>query len=247
MTDLRCQNPQLQMRVSKGVTFHTPPQTPIEDMTLPALTRRAETNLDDVADAQRRRLEMDDLDRTLAAITLDDLTPTSSPAAEEPIAITTTLGKSATEPYGPSMAGIMGQERIEVHPRDSSPSSSIGSRSDSELHDDVEKTPVVDSPPTSVSEDFPAPTSKATLAARSTAGQNSLRLSAKASNRIREHVLRPLLAKASLKEFHSIVSECPKKIHAKELVCLRDLEKTLVFLAPVRLTPPHPSLACSSS
>lgn len=59
------------------------------------------------------------------------------------------------------------------------------------------------------------------------------RLSTRATNRITEHILRPLLAKPSLKDFHSIVKDCPRRIHNKEIVCLRDLEKTLIFMAPV--------------
>jgi hypothetical protein len=59
------------------------------------------------------------------------------------------------------------------------------------------------------------------------------RLSARASNRITQHILWPLLAKQSLKDFHPIVKDCPRRIHDKEIVCLRDLEKTLIFMAPV--------------
>jgi hypothetical protein len=58
-------------------------------------------------------------------------------------------------------------------------------------------------------------------------------MSVRASNRIHEHILKPLLAKPSLKDFHPIVRDCPRRIHEKEIVCLRDLEKTLVFMAPV--------------
>lgn len=58
-------------------------------------------------------------------------------------------------------------------------------------------------------------------------------LRARASNRITEHILRPLLANAALKDFHPIVRDCPRRIREKEIVCLRDLEKTLVFMAPV--------------
>ena len=59
------------------------------------------------------------------------------------------------------------------------------------------------------------------------------RLSARASNRIHEHILKPLLAKSSLKDFHPIVKDCPRRIHGKEIVCLRNHEKTLIFVAPV--------------
>jgi len=60
------------------------------------------------------------------------------------------------------------------------------------------------------------------------------RLSIRASNRIHEHILKPILAKSSLKDFHPIVRDCPRRINEKEIVCLRDLEKTLMFMAPER-------------
>ena len=71
-------------------------------------------------------------------------------------------------------------------------------------------------------------------AATSTVAEGiSPRLSARASNRIHEHILKPLLGKASLEAFHPIVKDCPRRIHGKEIVCLRDLEKTLFFMANV--------------
>jgi len=59
------------------------------------------------------------------------------------------------------------------------------------------------------------------------------RLSERATHRIHEFILKPLLAKDSLKDFHPLVADCPRRINEKEIVCLRDLEKTLMFMAPV--------------
>jgi hypothetical protein len=58
-------------------------------------------------------------------------------------------------------------------------------------------------------------------------------LSSKATNRIYEHTLKPILAEDSLKAFHPLVLDCPRRIQEKEIVCLRDLEKTLLLMAPV--------------
>jgi uncharacterized C2H2 Zn-finger protein len=58
-------------------------------------------------------------------------------------------------------------------------------------------------------------------------------LQPRAINRIHEHTLRPLLAKPTLKEFEPIVLDIPRRIQSKEIICLRDLEKTLIFMAPV--------------
>jgi uncharacterized C2H2 Zn-finger protein len=40
------------------------------------------------------------------------------------------------------------------------------------------------------------------------------------------------LAKPTLKEFEPIVLDIPRRIRSKEIICLRDLEKTLIFMAP---------------
>jgi len=77
---------------------------------------------------------------------------------------------------------------------------------------------------------------KTTAITRSAAAPSAEKLpglSARATSRIIEHTLKPLLAKPSLKDFHPLVLECPNKIGNKEIVCLRDLEKTLLLIAPV--------------
>jgi hypothetical protein len=71
-------------------------------------------------------------------------------------------------------------------------------------------------------------------AARSTTSETTAGLSTRATNRIYEHTLKPLLAKRAFKDFHPLVLECPKKILDKEIVCLRDVEKTLLLVAPER-------------
>lgn len=71
------------------------------------------------------------------------------------------------------------------------------------------------------------------------------RLSARANNKITEHVLQPLLSKAALKDFHPIVKDVPRRIHNKEIISLRDLEKTLMFMAPVSPSQPQKGYARS--
>lgn len=58
-------------------------------------------------------------------------------------------------------------------------------------------------------------------------------LSSKATKTFQQFILQPLLGKSSLKDFHPLVADCPRRIKEKEIVCLRDLEKTLMFMAPV--------------
>ncbi|CRK12795.1 hypothetical protein BN1723_009796 [Verticillium longisporum] len=82
-------------------------------------------------------------------------------------------------------------------------------------------------------------TSKASAITRSAAAPSNTMtkvsgLSSKAVSRVHEHVLRPLRAKPELKDFEPIVLDIPRRIRDKEIICLRDLEKTLIFMAPER-------------
>ena len=236
------------MSLQKGATFHSPPSTPVDDIKVPSLPQRSETTLEDVVDAHRRRvaLTLGDINRSLAAFDLNSPASRQSfPDEAEPVPQGTLhrdLSSPATEAYGPIMNGVMEKQlnigRHSLRPRhrgrvstkcsDSGLGSSIASASGKQS---------AETKPTSVTDEPVAKsvgTSTITRSAASkTAFENLPRLSAKASNRVREHVLRPLLAKPSLKDFHSIIKDCPKRIHAKEIVCLRDLEKTLIFMAPV--------------
>lgn len=58
-------------------------------------------------------------------------------------------------------------------------------------------------------------------------------LSLQAAKQIERLIINPLLRLKVLKEFHPLVRDLPRRINEKEILCLRDLEKTLVFLAPV--------------
>lgn len=78
-------------------------------------------------------------------------------------------------------------------------------------------------------------TLKASTVTRSLAASSTTLpgLSSRATNRICEHILKPLLAKPELKAFHPLIIDCPRRITEKEILCLRDLEKTLLLIAPV--------------
>jgi hypothetical protein len=54
-----------------------------------------------------------------------------------------------------------------------------------------------------------------------------------ACNLINDTIIKPILAEESLKDFHPLVSDVPRRISEKNITNLRDLEKTLIFLAPV--------------
>lgn len=239
------------MSLRKGATFHTP-STPEREIPhhfkVPSLPRRSQTTLEDVVDAHKRRvaITLGDIDRGLSAV--EERSPTarqSFPDEADPVPQGfLNVGSPTTKSYGPIMEGVMSKEssigRRSLRPRsnrrpsrysDSALGSSIGSNSGKKA---------ADTTPTSVlDEKCDKPTVTASAITRSAAAHSSTieslpRLSARASNRIHEHILKPLLAKSSLKDFHPIIKDCPRRIHNKEIVCLRDLEKTLIFMAPER-------------
>ncbi|PGH36495.1 hypothetical protein GX50_00682 [[Emmonsia] crescens] len=54
-----------------------------------------------------------------------------------------------------------------------------------------------------------------------------------ARKHIDRFILVPILREKRLSAFHPLIRGVPKRIESKEISCLRDLEKTLLFLAPV--------------
>lgn len=54
-----------------------------------------------------------------------------------------------------------------------------------------------------------------------------------ACKQIHDSIIKPILAEESLKEFHPLIQDVPRRIGEKSICNLRDLEKTLIFLAPV--------------
>lgn len=53
-----------------------------------------------------------------------------------------------------------------------------------------------------------------------------------ACKQIHDTIIKPILAEESLKDFHPLIQDVPRRIGEKSICNLRDLEKTLVFLAP---------------
>jgi hypothetical protein len=75
------------------------------------------------------------------------------------------------------------------------------------------------------------------LATGSTSGSQHV-LSEYACRQIQKHIIVPIVSEPKLKDFHSLVKGIPFRVARKEITCLRDLEKVLLWLAPVS---DHPS------
>ena len=58
-------------------------------------------------------------------------------------------------------------------------------------------------------------------------------LSEYACRQIQKHLILPIVSEDSLKDFHPLVTGIPYRVGRKEITCLRDLEKVLLWLAPV--------------
>ncbi|KAL6720682.1 hypothetical protein ACLMJK_002607 [Lecanora helva] len=57
-------------------------------------------------------------------------------------------------------------------------------------------------------------------------------LSSYACKQIQDHIITPILREGDLKSFHPLISSIPYRVGKKEITCLRDLEKVVLWLAP---------------
>lgn len=72
-------------------------------------------------------------------------------------------------------------------------------------------------------------------------------LSEYACKQIQKHIILPIIREEKLKPFHSLVHGLPYRVARKEITCLRDLEKVILWLAPVSDNPiPTMSNVCSN-
>ncbi|KAL2132284.1 hypothetical protein VTI74DRAFT_3971 [Chaetomium olivicolor] len=220
--------------LKKGATFHsptTPPETPERAFRPPSLPRRSQTNLDDVIDAHRRRvaLTLGDIDKTLAGLCKDDSAASSTrktlrdetlPLPRGLLDHTLDSAMVKQEPAERRMLRPRSRRAARFHESDSGLGTSITSTREKQavMQDKMVKTSAV----------------TRSAAARSAGAGTLAALSPRATSRICEHTLKPLLGKKAFKDFHPLLLECPRKMQEGQIVCLRDLEKTLLLVAPER-------------
>ncbi|KAI0483264.1 hypothetical protein GGR56DRAFT_686513 [Xylariaceae sp. FL0804] len=229
------------LALRKGATFHspiTPPSSPpsgTAGFRVPSLPRRSQTNLDDYvvgASVRRAALTIGNIEDSLTASDVepssssrrtfrDDSLPIPRGFLDHMVTDDAMAGDSSTKEPLPTET-----ERRVLRPR--TRRSSRHHVSDSGLGTSITATTEKRGPAKS-----PGPVSAITRSANASKTESVRGLSNHAQNRIYEHTLKPLLAKPSLKEFRPIVFDCPRRIRENQIVCLRDLEKTLIFMAPV--------------
>ncbi|OAQ72543.1 zinc finger transcription factor ace1 [Pochonia chlamydosporia 170] len=227
------------MTLRKGATFHSP-TSPVssnsDDTFVPPQLSRARTHLDDVVDANRRRvaLTLSDIDEALAKTESLSLSPKPKKNTLRDTSLPVPRGFLDLPVVDPTMANPEPERRV-LRPR--SVRRSKQQASDSGLGSSIASTnEKCEAGKTSQKKKKDTKT-LSTGSALTGSGAASTKemlpaLSRKAFNRIHEHTLRPLLEKPTLKDFEPIVLDVPRKIRSKEIICLRDLEKTLIFMAP---------------
>ncbi|KAF4989558.1 hypothetical protein FGRMN_9020 [Fusarium graminum] len=217
----------------KGATFHSPPSSSaILDVTfVPPTLPRAQSHLDDVVDANRRRvaLTLNDIDEALAKTNELSLSPKHKIKTLRDTSLPIPRGFLEGPIVDPNMKKE--EERRVLRPR--SARHSRHHESDSGLGTSVATTNEKRGAVTPSKKETKVQTRCAITMSAAASAEKLPSLGPRAVNRIHEHALRPLLAKPTLKEFEPIVLDIPRRIRSKEIICLRDLEKTLIFMAPV--------------
>ncbi|KAL6869320.1 copper-binding transcription factor [Amphichorda felina] len=222
------------MTLRKGATFHSPTfPTPAEEQTfLPPRLPRSHSHMADVVDANRRRIALT-LTEIDEALSLEKLSLSAEDEQKGPLRDTSLPVPRGFLPLNPVMDKDSQRRvlrprsvrRANNHPSDSGIGSSLCSTSTNDKGDTVEGSKKKTKKQGSAAAITRSP------ASANVGGLPSL--GPKAVNRIHEHTLGPLLERTQLKDFEPIVLDIPRRIRSKEIICLRDLEKTLLFMAPV--------------
>ena len=136
---------------------------------------------------------------------------------------------------------------VERNPHEHASDSGLGSSIRSKYSKDQMQQPVLDAPSSNILKDD-ARTSSARETIHSSVTTHSAVTSSftalsgseekhtlgdYACRQIHDKIIKPILAEESLKDFHPLIKDVPRRIGEKSICNLRDLEKTLVFLAPV--------------
>lgn len=216
----------------KGATFQSP-TSPFYGV---SSLRRTQTTLDEVVGAYRRRAEsaINDIDQTLAGLASNIEPISTKDECPVPRGLLNAFLVNSLEGTMDSSVKMEEGRRVLRSRSNRQPS-------DSGIGSSIITTPtkrVATTTKKGVSNTKAACTqgsTSGTAIVRSAAAsltKNHTGLSQKGFARISEHVLRPLLANSSMKNFLHIIHDVPTKIQKKEITCLRDVEKTLLLSAP---------------
>lgn len=228
------------LSILKGATFHIP--NPTSDLPC-RLVRRAESSLEEIVEAHKRRVAstLDDIEAGLSAMNLSDTRPTASSFRDDSLPVPQGFLNHTVDKRHRAPAAVMSPISPEAadlsigrHSLRSRQNRRPSALSDSGLGSSIASSSSKMSQQQTVGGKAGV---SATAITRSVNPTQSLttrrRLSDRAMKKFRELIFNPLLSINSIKEFHPLVRDCPRRINENEIVCLRDLEKTLLLMAPV--------------
>ena len=225
----------------KGATFHSPTSPPFEPsdpiLHIPSLPKRSRTcpkALDAIVAAGERRMAafLGSLDRSLSdagpispgtqeSFRQEDL-PLPRGMLDATVPVTPLPDQQDDrDTRGPNPPNPPCRHQTKHHPSDSG----IGSTLSGSIHTSSDSN--------MSSRTHGAVTRSLSLMSSAPHGQQHT-LSVQAAKEIVRHIINPILNQATLKDFHPLIRDIPRRINEKEILCLRDLETTLKFLADVR-------------
>jgi hypothetical protein len=120
---------------------------------------------------------------------------------------------------------------VERNPHDHASDSGLGSSIGGSKYDHIraQRSSVRDSINSSIASTHSAVTRSCSSLG---ASEEKHTLGEYACKQIHDTIIKPILAEEALKDFHPLIKDVPRRIGEKSICNLRDLEKTLIFLAP---------------
>ncbi|KGO69953.1 Zinc finger, C2H2 [Penicillium italicum] len=230
---LSSDSPDSKMPLKKGETFHTPTSPPSSDrdpvLNFRSLPHRSVTSLEAISVAEERMTSI------LGRLTLETTEDQSSEVAGGESPLESGLTHSNSQSNSPRSSNeedrsipipLDGKKARQQHSHESDSGLGTSLSSEEGLTDSQNK--VNDG----IHDNQSAITSS--ISAFDIGSSPKRQLGPAACKQIERFVLVPILKEPRLKPFHALVRSVPQRIINKQIVCLRDLEKTLLWLAPVR-------------
>ncbi|PGG96314.1 hypothetical protein GX51_07878 [Blastomyces parvus] len=243
------------MTLRKGATFHSPTTPPSEDcdpiLNFRSLLRRSPTcakSLEDViaAGERRRAVFLDKFERNLSGLggdisapsfdksSCDDDSPVPRGLLEAQMTKTDPMNLDADSKKDKDSKAVRDQDRSRRPSYDSGIGSSVSGASMSSSIDTREQ---VRKATHSLKGQEAKAVSTQSAINRSMSSTTSLpqipTFGVAARKHIDRFILVPILREKRLSPFHPLIRTVPSRIESREIACLRDLEKTILFLAPV--------------
>ncbi|KAI2763036.1 hypothetical protein DTO006G1_2175 [Penicillium roqueforti] len=219
------------MPLKKGETFHSPTSPPSSDrdpvLNFRSLPHRSATSLESIAVAEERMTSI------LGRLTLEPTEDQSSDAGES--TIESGLVRSNSESMSGSPRSLKEEGRSIPIPLDEKKSRQQHSHeSDSGLGTSVSSEEGLADSENKVNDGIHDNQSAITssISAFDIGSSPKRQLGPAACKQIERFVLVPILKEPRLKPFHALARSVPQRIINKQIVCLRDIEKTLLWLAP---------------